>query len=73
MPIPNWLVVNGDIKAQEPNPAVSTSLLKYILKCLSENLSWQDILVILRSKTVPEGYTPHNWKLGTGVLVNGFD
>ena len=62
-------MVNGEIKAQESNPAVSSSLLKDILKQLSENQSWKDLLVILRSKTVPEGYAPHKWKQGIYIKL----
>ena len=50
--------------AEIPNPAVSTELLREILFWQSEGATMNDIIVRLRQRTVPPGYTPHTYVPG---------
>jgi len=52
---------NENIKAQVPNPAVDISLLREILSWTREGASCDDVIERLRVRTVPSGYTYHNW------------
>ena len=50
--------------AEVPNPAVSSDLLKEILNWKQQGLMMKDIITRLRLRTVPPGYTVHNWHQG---------
>ena len=52
---------DGTVQAKLPNPAVSTHLLMDIMQWKEEGAKEDDIIVRLRPRTVPSGYTPTNW------------
>ena len=52
---------NGSVEPLVANSAVSSTLLMTILSWLTENCSMDDIIVRLRQRTVPSGYTIHTW------------
>lgn len=52
---------DGTIRALEPNPAVSASVLKEIWDLKKEGWLDCDIITILRKRTVPDGYSIHSW------------
>lgn len=53
-----------EIKAEVPNPAVTTTLLKEIKEWTTEGAKLDDIVTRLRQRTVPTGYVIHNWDQG---------
>ena len=54
--------------AEVPNPAVSSDLLKEILNWKQQGLMMKDIITRLRLRTVPPGYTVHNWHQGISYI-----
>ena len=54
----------GDVKAEVENPAVSSNLLKEILKWQGEGSTMKDIIIRLRQRTVPAGHEYHTWTPG---------
>ena len=56
--------VNREVVAQVPNVAVPLDLLKEIRDWMDEGASEWDMVTWLRQRTVPFGYTPHNWQPG---------
>ena len=59
---------DGNVVAEEPNPAVQTDVLTEILHLKEEKMSIEDVISRLRSRTVPPGYTYHTWKVLSGKL-----
>ena len=57
-------LVNSNLVAEKPNPAVSSSVLDEIWKWKKENASTEDLVQRLRLRTVPIGCQYHNWKSG---------
>lgn len=55
---------DGSVSAELPNPAVREGVLKRILTWKEAGKSDDDIFKILRSETVPSGYTIHKWTPG---------
>lgn len=56
---------DGSVTANLPNPAVPVDTLKEILQWRNGGAEEDDIIDRLRTRTVPEGYTPHPWSPGT--------
>ena len=54
----------GEVKAEVENPAVSSNLLKKILKWQGEGSTMKDTIVRLRHRTVPVGHECHTWTPG---------
>ena len=54
----------GEVKAEVENPAVSSNLLKEILKWQGEGSTMKDTIVRLRQRTVPAGHEYHTWTPG---------
>lgn len=60
---------NGDVCAEKPNPAVSNTILKEIYQLRECNISMDNIIDRLRTRTVPSGYTYHTWKKGVNLMA----
>ena len=56
---------DGLVIAEVPNPAVSVDILKDILLWKADGATFDDIIVRLRQRTVPSGYTYHTRVQGT--------
>ena len=56
---------DGTIHGKVPNPAVPQEVLLQVRDGLRNGSSMNEIVDLLRAKTVPAGYTPHPWKPGT--------
>ncbi len=61
MLFPSIELNDGSLVAVHLNPAVSSSVLKSIYDC---GIVFDDIIDVLRCRTVPEGHMIHNWKEG---------
>lgn len=61
-------VGDGDVVGEEPNPAVPTEVLTEILH-LKEEISMEDVISRLRSRTVPPGYPYHTWRILSGKFA----
>ena len=55
---------DGTVVAKTANPAVPTSLLQEVMTWKKQGISMSDTIDRLRSRTIPEGYTPHTWNRG---------
>ncbi len=55
---------DGIVSALVPNSAVSHGLLTEISSWLSEESTMKDVVVQLRQRTEPDGYTFHPWISG---------
>jgi hypothetical protein len=51
------------------NPAVPNSVLSEILSWRAEGATDMDIIIRLRQRTVPSGYTPLPWTQGMHVCM----
>ena len=56
---------DGHVTAELPNPAVTEDVLRNVQLWKESGVSEDTILKNLRQKTVPSGYIPHNWILGS--------
>lgn len=56
---------DGVVIAEVPNPAVSADILKDVLLWKVAGATFDDIIVRLRQRTVPSGYTYHTRVQGT--------
>ena len=61
-------VSDGDVVGEEPNPAVPTEVLTEILH-LKKEMSMEDVISRLRSRTVPPGYPYHTWRILSGKFA----
>lgn len=60
-PHPQSVDAEGNIKARVANPAISNCLLSEVLSWNQEGARIEDVVARLRMRTVPSGYTIHNW------------
>ena len=63
------LGVGEEIVAELPNPAVSNLLLQEIQRFKDDGLTDDKIFSILRTRTVPAGYTYTTWKPGMHIVI----
>ena len=55
---------DGAVLAEIPNPAVCTDLLREILHLKAKGCADQDVITLLRPRTVPKGYVYTTWTPG---------
>lgn len=56
---------DGSLHTSNPNSVVSQTVLKEISTWMLEGCSMEDVIVRLRQRTVPPGYSYHPWIAGT--------
>jgi hypothetical protein len=67
----NYLTVSkdGSVCAKRMNPGVSEKLLREIHSWRREGASDKDVIIRLRQRTVPDGYSYHTWIPGLLIAV----
>ena len=55
---------DGTLLAEIPNPCVSTDLLREVMHLKAEGCTDEDVITLLRPRTVPKGYTCTTWTPG---------
>ena len=56
---------DGSVVAEQSNPAVPQSLLREIQQLSAQGETVEEIVDLLRPRTVPPGYVPYTWHPGT--------
>ena len=69
--LPYVVLHDGTVVAEHHNPAVPEAVLREILQLTAQGTAMEDIIDLLRCRTVPTGYIPHLWHPGWNGNITG--